>query len=88
MADEKEGKNAGGKKPGWHSRRYQTNVANRQATERYQAAHGPKARQRAADEREEATRVIAVHVQLARLDARLGTDMGAEKERKRLIREL
>lgn len=42
------------KKQGWHSRRHQTAEAHSEAKLAYQTDHGPAARQRKADERQEA----------------------------------
>ncbi len=84
------------KPKGWFSHKHQDNAAHVTAREKYQKEHGQigrreKAQARAAKrdesrvfygEPEDAMR------QLARLNQRLGQDMGAQKERARLMKLL
>lgn len=72
------------KKKGWHSRRHETSRENGDARAAYQAEHGPEARQRKADKREETRETRTPQEQLALLDRRLGVGVGARRERTRL----
>lgn len=77
-------KQAGEKRPGYHSRKHSTSQPHEEARERYQAERGPDARQRKADEREALRAELTPMEQTARLDQRLGKGMGARRERARL----
>lgn len=72
------------KKKGWHSRRHETSRENGDARAAYQKEHGPEARQRKADEREETRDARSPREQLGLLDQRLGVGIGARRERARL----
>ncbi len=72
------------KKKGWFSRRHNTSEAHRTAYEAYRAEHGPDARRRKAGERTTERDARSAREQLAILDARLGKNVGASKERDRL----
>lgn len=84
MSEEKQDGKKPSKKAGWHSRRHQTADENHAATTRYQADHGPEARQDKAEAREMARAGRTPTQQVVTLDRRLGVGVGAVKERARL----
>lgn len=82
---EKGEQSRGGNKPkGWFSRRHSTGQEHDKAATAYKAEHGPEARQRKADERDQLRATRSPEEQLAVLDQRLGVGQGARRERARL----
>lgn len=81
-------KRPGEKPKGWFSRRHETSEEHSAARECYQNDHGPKARRRKAQERDEARAHLTAQQQLVQLDARLGPRVGAKSERERLLRSI
>ena len=76
------------KPKGWFSRRHQTREAHENARARYQAAHGREARKWWAGRRESLRAERSVQEQAALLDARLGHNTGARRERARLAKQV
>lgn len=73
---------------GWFSRRHQTREAHEQARAAYQATHGREARKWWASRREPLRTERTVQQQAALLDARLGHNTGARRERARLAKQV
>lgn len=78
-----------GEKPkGWHSRRHATNEAHTRANEHYEATHASGDRIGSAPGEIEQMAVDQVIAQIKKLDGRLGSGVGARKERARLTARL
>lgn len=73
------------KPKGWHSRRNETSRPHLAATERYKSSRGPISRRAMAEALLEERSKRSPEQQLALLDDRFGPNLGARKERARLI---
>ena len=74
------------KKPGWHSRRNETAVPQREARIHYETTRGPKNRVETAKERDEARKARSTQDQLDLIESRTKAGKGeSRKERARLL---
>jgi hypothetical protein len=74
------------KKPGWHSRRNETDMAQRKARAHFETSRGPKNRVETAKERDEARKMRSTQDQLDLIESRRKAGKGeSKKEKVRLL---